>query len=707
MKKYLKKLRIILQSKYLYFVLILCTLFYVIYRNINLPLSKYDGSEQKIIGMISSIKIDGNKLNIELNAKEKILVSYYIKNEQELEDIKNNYQLGNQLLVIGNLTIPNKNTVFNLFNYRNYLKSKKIYWVYKATSIKKIDKNVSLWYKLKNAVISRINQISSSNYLNAFILGDTSLIEEDVKKSYQVNGISHLFAISGMHVTLFSTLLLYLLKKMFKNNIFNNIILILFLLVYAFLTNFTPSIMRTVILFILLFINKVFRFNIKTIYLLILTCIFLLIYNPFYIYNTGFMFSFTITFYLIIFNDLINNRKRYTSKLLMTSFISFLASLPIVINNFFSINLLSIIFNLIFVTFVSYIIFPLTLITFILPIVSPLLNFFINILEALSLICSKINFLNIILCKLNIYFTIGYYFLITIILYLLKKGKPKCILIIIPVLILHNNILIFNKYPVITILDVGQGDSILISLPHNKGNILIDTGGIVNYNKNSQTKTNEYSIVLNKTIPYLKSLGIKKIDYLILSHGDYDHAGEAQKLIDNYSVSNLILNSGNDNSLEQKIILTAKKYNINIKKVSQNMLTISNNKFYFLNDSDLNSENEDSLIILAKLSNYNILFMGDAGVDSEKYVLSKYSLPKIDVLKVGHHGSKTSSGKYFIDYINPKYSIISVGKNNRYGHPNNDILENLEASKIYRTDIDGSVRFKIKNNKLEIETCSP
>lgn len=707
MKKYLKKLRIILQSKYLYFILILCILFYVIYKNINFPLSKYDGSEQKIIGTITSIKITDNKLNIELNAKEKILVSYYIKNEQELEDIKNNYQLGNQLLVIGNLTIPNKNTVFNLFNYRNYLKSKKIYWVYKATFIKKIDKNVSIWYKLKNAVISRINQISSSNYLNAFILGDTSLIEEDVKTSYQVNGISHLFAISGMHVTLFSTLLLFLLKKMFKNNIFNNIILILFLLVYAFLTNFTPSIMRTVILFILLFINKVFRFNIKTIYLLILTCIFLLIYNPFYIYNTGFMFSFTITFYLIIFNDLINNRKRYTSKLLMTSFISFLASLPIVINNFFSINLLSIIFNLIFVTFVSYIIFPLTLITFILPIVSPLLNFFINILEALSLICSKINFLNIILCKLNIYFTIGYYFLITIILYLLKKGKPKCILIIIPVLILHNNILIFNKYPVIAILDVGQGDSILISLPHNKGNILIDTGGIVNYNKNSQTKTNEYSIVLNKTIPYLKSLGIKKIDYLILSHGDYDHAGEAQKLIDNYSVSNLILNSGNDNSLEQKIILTAKKYNINIKKVSQNMLTISNNKFYFLNDSDLNSENEDSLIILAKLSNYNILFMGDAGVDSEKYVLSKYSLPKIDVLKVGHHGSKTSSGKYFIDYINPKYSIISVGKNNRYGHPNNDILENLEASKIYRTDIDGSVRFKIKNNKLEIETCSP
>lgn len=215
----------------------------------------------------------------------------------------------------------------------------------------------------------------------------------------------------------------------------------------------------------------------------------------------------------------------------------------------------------------------------------------------------------------------------------------------------------------------------------------------------------EYSIALNKTIPYLKSLGIKKLDYLILSHGDYDHAGEAQKLISNYYVSNLILNSGNDNSLEQEILLVAKKYNINIKHFSQNMLSISNYKFYFLNDSDLNSENEDSLIILVKINNHNILFMSDVGIDSEKYILSKYNLPKIDILKVGHHGSKTSSGKHFIDYINPKYSIISVGKNNRYGHPNNDILENLEMSKIYRTDTDGSVRFKIKGNKLEIETC--
>ena len=101
------------------------------------------------------------------------------------------------------------------------------------------------------------------------------------------------------------------------------------------------------------------------------------------------------------------------------------------------------------------------------------------------------------------------------------------------------------------------------------------------------------------------------------------------------------------------------------------------------------------------------MFMGDASITTEKEILNKYKLPSIDVLKVGHHGSKTSSSKEFINEINPKYSIISVGKNNRYGHPNKEVLNILDKSEIYRTDQDGSIMFKIKNNKLKIETCNP
>ena len=97
----------------------------------------------------------------------------------------------------------------------------------------------------------------------------------------------------------------------------------------------------------------------------------------------------------------------------------------------------------------------------------------------------------------------------------------------------------------------------------------------------------------------------------------------------------------------------------------------------------------------------------DASVTTEKEIMNKYNLLDIDVLKVGHHGSKTSSSKEFIDEINPKYSIISVGKNNKYGHPNKEVLDNLNESKIYRTDQDGSIIFNIKNNRLKIEICNP
>ena len=128
-------------------------------------------------------------------------------------------------------------------------------------------------------------------------------------------------------------------------------------------------------------------------------------------------------------------------------------------------------------------------------------------------------------------------------------------------------------------------------------------------------------------------------------------------------------------------------------------LNINGYKLYFLNTGVYDNENDNSIVIYFNYNNYKFLFMGDAGVEREKDILNKYNLRDIDFLKVGHHGSNTSSGKEFINSTNPKYSLISVGKNNRYGHPKNSVLKTLKNSKIYRTDLDGSIMFKIKNNK--------
>ena len=182
--------------------------------------------------------------------------------------------------------------------------------------------------------------------------------------------------------------------------------------------------------------------------------------------------------------------------------------------------------------------------------------------------------------------------------------------------------------------------------------------------------------------------------------------GEAVNLVNNFKVEKVIFNCGPYNDLEKELIKALDKKHIKYYSCIKE-LNIDKNKLYFLQTKEYDNENDNSNVIYTELDGYKFMFMGDASITTEKEILNKYNLPNIDVLKVGHHGSKTSSSKDFIDEINPKHSIISVGKNNRYGHPNKEVLNNLKNSKIYRTDEDGSIMFKIKNDKLRVETCSP
>ena len=182
--------------------------------------------------------------------------------------------------------------------------------------------------------------------------------------------------------------------------------------------------------------------------------------------------------------------------------------------------------------------------------------------------------------------------------------------------------------------------------------------------------------------------------------------GEAINLVNSFKVEKVIFNCGPNNDLEKELIKVLDKKKIKYYSCIKE-LNIDKNKLHFLQTKEYDNENDNSNVIYTELNGYKFMFMGDASTTTEKEILDKYNLSDIDVLKVGHHGSKTSSSKEFIDEINPKYSIISVGKNNRYGHPNKEVLENLEISKIYRTDEDGSITFKIKDDKLKIESCSP
>ena len=687
----------ILQKDFTYYILLIITIIiFLISINITKE-STYKKIKNEQFKIIEKTKKDYG-IKLILKGKEKVLAYLYI-DKDKIDNEYNKYDLGDTITITAQEKEIKQKTLDNTFDYKKYLNNQKIYKEVEITNIKINTKNKNIFYKIKNKIIKRQEKIPKSKpYINSLILGNNSYLDEDVITSYKKSGISHLFAISGTHINILLTILYTILKKLKLKENKISIITILFLIYYMFLTNFSMSVLRASIFTILIIINKLLKLNIKNKNLLILTLFIITLNNPRNILNIGLQFSILITYYLITYNKLINNKKTYLKKTLIISYISTLVSLPILVNSFYQINTLSVIYNLFFVPYISFVLLPFTLITYIFPPFDNILKILIDINENLSLLVSNINISNIIIKKLSIPLIIIYYILITINFRKMQKNNNKFNIIIIMFIIFLSLRTVSSNQ--ITFIDVDQGDSILITI--NNKTILIDTGGNINY-KNKEYK---YQISKNKILPYMKSIGIKKVDYLILTHGDQDHMKESIYLVENFKIKKVIFNCGSYNELEKELIKVLDKKKIKYYSCIKE-LNIDNNILYFLQTKEYDNENDNSNVIYTELNGYKFMFMGDAGADKEKDILDKYNISDIDVLKVGHHGSRTSSSKEFIDKIKPKYSIISVGKNNRYNHPNKEVLNTLDNSKIYRTDKDGSIMFKIKNNKLKIKTCSP
>ncbi len=686
------RLKTILQSSNIYLLICLISIL-ISYILCLKPLSsKYDTNEHSFTGTLIEYSIDGDKLSFILQGKEKLKCTYYIKSYKEKEQLLS-LKTGILLSLKGDLSIPNKNTIPNTFNYQNYLKSLKIKYILSVSEFSIKSTNINLLYLIKNKLINYINTYKSNSYLNMLILGNKTYLDEETYHKYQSLGISHIFAISGMHISLISFILLKLLNGLKDYQRYS--LVIIFLIVYLLLIGFIPGVLRSIILFILLFLNKQLDFNISVIKIYYLVITIMLIINPYYLYNTGFLYSSIISYSLIKYGYVIKGN--YILKTIKVSLLALLVSLPITINTTYEFNILSPIINLIYVPYISFILYPLCLLSLL---IKPLDNFLIVFIYVIEYITKLLIPLTVNIPKLNTLAIIIYYSLLFI---FLNTYQKKYILFIILPLLTMKYKCIFDSSYYIYYLDVKQGDSSI--LIHKNKSIMIDTGGKSTYEK-EEWKNKKAYYYTDSTINFLKSLGFSSVDYLIITHGDYDHMGEAIHLVNNFNVKTIIFNCGPYNDLEKELIKVLDKKKIKYYSCIKE-LNIDDNKLYFLHTKEYDNENDNSNVIYTELNGYKFMFMGDASITTEKEIISKYNLSDIDVLKVGHHGSKTSSGKDFINEINPKYSIVSVGKNNRYGHPNKEVLENLKNSKIYRTDIDGSIMFKIRNNKLQVETCVP
>ena len=669
----MKRLKTILQSRYIFKILTILTLIITIIYTKYYPFkSVFNTNDTEFIGIVEDYIIKDNQIKISLKSKERIIVTYKYTGK-----VFNNLSYGDKIKVTGVLKEPSTNNIFNNFNYKKYLYNKKIYYIIEASKIDKIQNNNNHIYTIKNLLYTRINSLKSSNYIKALLFGDNKL-DKEIKTSYQINGISHLFSVSGFHINFITSIIYFYLDRVTYNKKIKYITVDIFLVLYLLLCN-TTSLLRCTVMNILLSINHLLKLNIKKIDIVLLTLILCIIINPFIIYDIGFIYSYTISFFLILYKNKYKTNNKLL-KIIYISLISFLVSLPINIYTSYEINFLSIILNIILVPIVSLILLPLSLLTLIFPILDNILYLITSILEKISLYTSNINIFKQILSKPSIILIIIYYLVIILIL-----SKNKHYYLILILLIFHKTIPLYNGNLEVVMFDVGEADSMLISTPSKKVNILIDTGR---------------GIDINNIIIYLKSIGISKLNYLIITHGDEDHIGGALYLIDNFKVDNVILNKGDYTELEVELITHLK--NKNIKYTNNiNKIPLLGSYMYLLNTKKFSNENDNSIVTYFEYQKYKFLFMGDSSSKTEEYLINNYNLTNISFLKVGHHGSNTSSSPLFINKITPKVSLISVGRNNFYHHPNKEVLTNLSNSVIYRTDINKSIKIKI-NNKVKI-----
>lgn len=682
-KRYTRALKTVLQSRKTYTILGIILLLYEGYFLCFATSPKIPEEKGTIEAKITDYKWDDDVSKIQLQLKDKkrkYFATYHYKTEEK-EELKKVVQYGNTIKVTGTEYYPEASTIPNTFDYQKYLVSQKID---ACLEIEKItfQKDHSLFQGIRQKLRDWIEEKENAQYLKMLILGIKENFSEEVDEVYRKNGISHIFVISGLHLAFLHKFLLTILKKIIKKEANQYVGALIFLTGYVNLLGNSISSKRAYDFYLFLTINKVFHFKLSNQKIFCLNLAWNLFLNPYLPYQIGFQYSFLLSFAYIFFGP---KEKRKLKSLWKTSVFAFLFSAPITINNNFTLNPWSFVLNIIMIPGITKFLFPTLLLSFFFPPLEWIAKIEIQMIESINLSFSHMPFSSIVVPKIpGILFLLYYFCLVFFFLY-----HKRTYFIIWCILCLSTFIrpkIDPNGY--LYFLDVGEGDSALIISPYQKEVLLIDTG-----------KTNHY--LAQNIVTFIHSLGIAKIDNVILSHGDNDHAGNIFELDKSLKIETITLNEGTKNDWEQKISDTlSSKIQTDMKtaKIKGKSLT------HCLNGE----ENHDSRIVHLCIFKTCTLFMGDAGVDVEEEIIKKYQM-KTDILKVGHHGSKTSTSIPFLEGISPQLAIISAGRENRYGHPHQEVLESLRQHeiKIRSTKESGTIKIKITPKRYTIRATLP
>lgn len=653
--------------------------------------------------------------------------SFHIKvNEKIILKVigTNNIGIGDKMVFQGKLKIPLENTNPGLFNYRLNLLSNKIYTTitikdYAIIGINSEGKSIK--YRIKYSFRENVEKLfdnnlnkDNSDLMKSIILGDYSYLNEDDILKYRDLGLAHILAVSGLHIGIIAGFLIYILSHLGVKRKINIIITLATIWLYGYLIGFPPSLLRANIMISILFYSQLSVEPYDSINSLFFAAFVLLIINPIWLFNLGFQLSFLATFSIIYFtpkfNELFypyNNKITYSLAGLLAVQIGLL---PIQAFYFNKIPILSIFSNLFIAPILSFSLIiggVMVGLSYSIPIlnliVGKILNLILSIQYFIVDLFYDLPFGIIEVHSPNVIEIIMYYIIILMIFGVIRFEKlniriKKLIMYYLLVLILFNSIvLVSDKSIEMHFIDVGQGDSILLRT--KVGDYLIDTGGNI---------MDSFDVGKNITLPYLQKLGIKRLEGVFITHFDDDHCKSLPLLIDNLVIDNVLISyEDNNNEIYNKVkesnlpIIILKERNLIKLDKNMSLKVLSPNQE--LQNRGLNPNNL-SMVFLLSYYDRNILFTGDIEKEVEIQIVDKIKNP-VDVIKVPHHGSNTSSTEELLYKIKPEIGIISVGRNNFYGHPNKEVLSRYEeiGTKIYRTDNNGMIKLILDKDKLEIK----
>ncbi len=545
------------------------------------------------------------------------------------------------------------------------MRSKKINYSMKISDVDIINHKIHPIYILRNKRDRLIeNNIikypSIAPVINALALGEKNFSDE-TNDIISQTGTNHLFAISGTHLIIVILMIEFIIGNLNIGSLLGKIIKNLTLLLFMFLAGGSYPIMRATFVSIITDLFKLNKFEST-----FLVFISFFIINPFCLSNIGFILTFYISFIIPKIIDIMEKINFKLHNTIVFSYLIYFAVLPISLNLSNSINLFSPFATLISSIVISFILLPSSIImtfihfSFLIPKIYELT------VNLLSIVLNNLSYYNIIVPHIPILLI---FILLSMLFSFYSTFKYKYIYLYSLILI----IVIFNLniFGSVSVIDIGQGDSILVQYPLKGEKILIDTG----------PPDSELEL-----ISFLKYEGINKIDTVILTHQHLDHYGNIDKLNNTFKIDN-IYSTGNEGVLpsDTKIISS-----VNEGK------TFGNFKILLTNSNDDN-ENNNSLTFTLKTGNEYWFFGGDIEEEKESNILKyKDDLSNVDYYKVNHHGSKSSSSGDFINALNAKYGIISCGKNNFYNHPNEEVLDTLKSNnmKIHITSEDGIFIYK-------------